>query len=178
MLLSPETDHLTKIWNRQTYIQPVKQNARCCLTVKTVYQDHNEVGQRRRRRLWPSSEGPPLVARIFPPQQESHPAHITTNPSTRLCKKLTNLVSFCAIKLCRKKVHSCKQNNNNNNMHNFSWQRLAGEQRFAQPIRGKGCSYISGFLWQFSVSMLYVWPTRWLFLSPRRNHSRHRSTLR
>ena len=61
--------------------------------------------------------------------------------------------------------------------HNFFWQRLAGEQRYAQPIRGKPRFCTNGFLWQFSGLMPYAWATRWLFPSPHRNHSRHRSTL-
>ena len=48
---------------------------------------------------------------------------------------------------------------------------------YAQPIRGKPRFCTSTFLWQFSVLMPYAWPTRWLFPSPHRNHSSHRSTL-
>ena len=44
--------------------------------------------------------------------------------------------------------------------HNFFCQRLAGAQRFVQPIRGKPRFCTSGFLWQFSGLMPYAWPTR------------------
>jgi len=43
--------------------------------------------------------------------------------------------------------------------HNFFWQRLAEEQRFAQPIRGRPRFWTSGFLWQFSVLMPFAWHT-------------------
>ena len=101
-------------------------------------------------------------------RQEVHRQRLQreNQPSTAVCHLAMSFVQWLLRRLIRWRM-----------MRNFSWQRLVGEQHFAQPIRGNACFYISGFLRQFSVSMLYVWPTRWLFLSPHRNHSRHRSTL-
>ena len=59
-------------------------------------------------------------------------------PSTAVCHLAMSFVQWLLRRLVRWRM-----------MHkHFSWQRLAEEQRSAQLICRKACSYISGFLWQ------------------------------